>query len=43
VISARVVLAHQTLFELEEPHPLDAGDLQKFAALTLAKAKAIDR
>jgi uncharacterized lipoprotein YbaY len=42
-ISARLVLAHQTLFELAEPRVLAPGDLQKVVTLTLAKASSSDR
>ena len=43
LISARVVLARQTLFELSEPRPLAASDLSKFLTLTLTKAKITER
>lgn len=43
LISARIVLAHQTLFELDDRPFLSASDLSKFIALTLTKAKASDR
>lgn len=41
-ISARMVLEHQTLFELDE-RPLAATDLSKFLTLTLTKAKVSGR
>lgn len=43
LISARIVLAHQTLFELDDHPFLSASDLSKFIPLTLTKAKASDR
>lgn len=43
LMSARVVLAHQTLFELSEPRPLTASDLSRFLNLTLTKAKNSER
>jgi hypothetical protein len=42
-ISARIVVAHQTLFELHEQPLLGASDLSKFLALRLTKAKVSDR
>ena len=42
-ISERIVLAHRTLFQLDEQPLLNASDLSKFLALTLTKTKISDR
>lgn len=42
-MTARIVHAHQTLFELKEPRTLDEKDLQTFIALTLTEAKPSGR
>lgn len=42
-ISARVMHAHQTLFELKEQRFLTADDLHKLIALTLTRPKDLDR
>ena len=37
VVTARLVLAHQVLFQLKEPRAVNADDLQQSLALTLDK------
>jgi len=39
-VSARIVLAHQTLFELAEPRLVAAPELSRFLALSLARPRA---
>jgi uncharacterized lipoprotein YbaY len=39
VIDARIVLAHQTLFELKEPRGISAADLGNSVDLTLLKVQ----
>ena len=39
-IAARVVLAHQVLFQLKEPRVIDAADLRKPIDLLLDKVEA---
>jgi hypothetical protein len=39
VIGARMVLAHQTLFELKEPRGISAADLGNSVDLTLVKVQ----